>query len=305
MPNQLNRIALFCLAATLGAATTVSAQLLTSIYSFDNATNDLNLTAGLLLSGNTLYGTAAGGALPNGGRSAEPVSGGAVFKLNTDGSGFTNLYIFSSASGSPASPYITNTDGANLAYAPQLVSSGNRLYGTTDRGGFYADGTVFAINTDGSGFTNLHNFTTYASIDIETNGDGAIPCSGLVLSGNTLYGLTAAGGSSGEGTAFAINTDGTGFTNLYNFNSTNGNAGGAKSMILSGNTIYGTTENDGASMDGTVFSLKTDGTGIYKFTCLFEPRSDDDRSLCVHKQRWSKSEGRLGFSGWQIVWNGN
>jgi uncharacterized repeat protein (TIGR03803 family) len=267
MPNRVNRIALFCFAALLGAATTVSAQVLSPIYSFDNDTNDFNLTAGLLLSDNTLYGTAAGGALPNGGRSAEPVSGGAVFKVNTDGSGFTNLYIFSSASGSPADPYVTNTDGANSSYAPQLVSSGNRLYGTTDRGGFYADGTVFAINTDGSGFTNLHNF----SADLASNSDGAIPCSGLVLSGNTLYGLTAAGGSFGQGTVFAINTDGTGFTNLYSFDSTNGNASGAKSLILSGDTIYGTTANDGISGNGSVFALNTNGssfTNLHVFSSL-------------------------------------
>jgi uncharacterized repeat protein (TIGR03803 family) len=258
MPNHVSRLAVFCLAVALGAATTVSAQVLTSIYSFDNATNDFNLTAGLLLSGDTLYGTAAGGTLPDGGRSAEPVSGGAVFKLNTDGTGFTNLYIFSSASGSPADPYVTNTDGANLAYAPQLVLSGNRLYGTTDRGGFNADGTIFSIKTDGTGFTNLHNF----SANLASNSDGAIPCSGMVLSGNTLYGLTAAGGRSGQGTAFAINTDGTGFTNLYSFNSTNGNAGGPKSIILSGNAFYGTTAYDGISGNGTVFFLKTDGTGF-------------------------------------------
>jgi len=249
-------------AALLLAVASTSAQVLSPIYSFDNNTNDFNLTAGLLLSGNTLYGTAAGGALPNGGRGALPVSGGAVFKLNTDGTGFTNLYIFSSASGSPASPYVTNTDGANLAYAPQLVSSSNTLYGTTDRGGFNANGTVFAINTDGTGFTNLHNFTAYASIDFETNSDGAIPCSGLVLSGNTLYGATATGGSSGCGTVFAINTDGTGFTNLYSFNSTNGNPSGPKSMILSGNRLYGTTSSGGISGNGTAFAVNTDGTGF-------------------------------------------
>ena len=40
---------------------------------------------------------------------------------------------------------------------------------------------------------------------------------GLILSGNTLYGTTTGGGSSGNGTVFAINTDGTGFTTLHSF----------------------------------------------------------------------------------------
>ncbi len=46
----------------------------------------------------------------------------------------------------------------------------------------------------------------------------------MVLSSNTLYGTTYgqtySGWSSGFGTIFAINTDGTGFTNLYSFTAT-------------------------------------------------------------------------------------
>ena len=47
--------------------------------------------------------------------------------------------------------------------------------------------------------------------------DGGGPDAGLVLSGNTLYGTAARRRQSGNGTVFAINTDGSGFTNLYNF----------------------------------------------------------------------------------------
>ena len=47
--------------------------------------------------------------------------------------------------------------------------------------------------------------------------DGANPRAGLILSGNTLYGTAVGGGSSGNGTVFAVNTDGTGFTNLHSF----------------------------------------------------------------------------------------
>ena len=52
-------------------------------------------------------------------------------------------------------------------------------------------------------FTTLHSFTainpnTYA------NSDGANPVAGLILSGNTLYGTTVYGGSSGSGTVFSL-----------------------------------------------------------------------------------------------------
>jgi uncharacterized repeat protein (TIGR03803 family) len=141
-------------------------------------------------SGNTLYGTASqGGSSGN----------GTVFAVNTDGTGFTNLYSFTATSGSY--PNITNSDGAN----PQagLILSGNTLYGTAQYGGISGSGTVFALNTDGAGFTTLHSFTPYPAI-YYTNGDGANPLAGLILSGNTLYGTASQGGSAGHGTVFSL-----------------------------------------------------------------------------------------------------
>src|SRR5439155_26389071 len=106
-----------------------------------------------------------------------------------------------------------------------LILSGNTLYGTTIRGRSSGNGTVFAVNTDGTGFTNLHSFT---------GSDGADPESGLILSGNSLYGTTAYGGSLGYGTVFAVNTDGTGFTNLHSFNPSSDGFHPAAALILSG-----------------------------------------------------------------------
>src|SRR5271163_3047991 len=62
--------------------------------------------------------------------------------------------------------------------------------------------------------TTLHSFTAF--ID-SNNSDGAQPECGLILSGITLYGTAYYGGTYGVGTVFAVNTDGMGFTNLYNF----------------------------------------------------------------------------------------
>ena len=57
-------------------------------------------------------------------------------------------------------------------------------------GGSSGNGTVFAVNTDGTGFTNLHSFTAASTNGLipSTNSDGANPEAGLILSGNTLYG---------------------------------------------------------------------------------------------------------------------
>jgi uncharacterized repeat protein (TIGR03803 family) len=137
-----------------------------------------------------------------------------------------------------------------------LMLSGSRLYGTASAGGSSGNGTLFAVNTNGAGFTNLHSFTaTHTnSSGYYTNSDGAGPEGGLVLSGNTLYGTTQYGGSSGDGTVFAINTNGTGFTILHSFTYSDGThpIGG---LVLSGSALYGTAELGGSGGVGTVFSL--------------------------------------------------
>src|SRR5207253_2144714 len=114
---------------------------------------------------------------------------------------FTVLHTFSSASGSNEA----NGDGANPSAG--LILSNNTLYGTASAGGSSDHGTVFAVNTNGSGFTNLHNFTATSndSFGFYTNSDGAYPLAGLILSGNTLYGSANAGGRSGQGAVFDIN----------------------------------------------------------------------------------------------------
>ena len=232
----------------------------TNLYTFTAAPNtyinsDGAIPSGVTLSGNTLYGTAY-----NGGSSGY----GTVFAVNTDGTGFTNLHSFTAVS--PLYYYTgTNSDGAFPEAG--LILSGNTLYGTASVGGSSGSGTVFAINTSGTGFTNLHSFTALDSATQSTNSDGAHPYAGLILSGRTLYGTAYYGGSGGNGTVFAVNTDGTGFTNLHSFtavlNSINSDgANPYAGVILSGNTLYGTANGGGSLGYGTVFAVNTNGTGF-------------------------------------------
>ena len=73
---------------------------------------------------------------------------------------FTSLHSFTALV-----PYFTNSDGVfhhngDGAYPyAGLMQSGNTLYGTASSGGSANVGTVFAVNTDSTGFTNLHTFT--------------------------------------------------------------------------------------------------------------------------------------------------
>ncbi len=170
---SMRRRVLPALAAGLGLilAGQAAAQSLTTLYSFPG----VSVAHGVILSGNTLYGTTMGGS----------GSFGTIFAVNTDGTGFATLYSF--------------TDGSDGAY-PQaaLTLSGNTLYGTASQGGSAVgtsgSGTVFAVNTDGTGFTTVHSFTARSG---NANSDGASPWAGLILSGNTLYGTAANGGEFG------------------------------------------------------------------------------------------------------------
>src|SRR6185436_15707500 len=110
-------------------------------------------------------------------------------------------------SGSP----LTNSDGARPT--GNLILAGSTLYGMAGDGGNSGYGTLFKCNTNGTGFTSLYRFTAIPS-PYYTNSDGANPYGGLVLSDNILYGTALYGGSSSNGTVFAVNTNGTGFTNL-------------------------------------------------------------------------------------------
>jgi uncharacterized repeat protein (TIGR03803 family) len=241
----------------------------TNLYEFAQGLGGTQPAAGLLLSGSTLYGTTqhtSGGA------------GGTIFKLGTNGSGFTVI-----ASGS---------DGA----MPQggLVLSGDSFYGTTSAGGSPGAGIVFKVKTNGTGFTTLHTFTVATNQSVPANNnyansDGAMPVGTLAVSGGVLYGTAEIGGTYGVGTIFRLNTDGTGFTNLYNF--TNGVDGAypAAGMALAGNSLYGTASgsqalpNDSAGQYSSIFKINTDGTGftnLYDFSPLsFSTNSDGSSPL--------------------------
>ncbi|HEY3853198.1 MAG TPA: choice-of-anchor tandem repeat GloVer-containing protein [Verrucomicrobiae bacterium] len=244
------------------------------LYTFTLNTNTAYFDSGasptgnLLLLGNTLYGTtASGGAF----------GAGVIYSINTDGSGFTNLFNFGSAGvgGGPNGGLIclgeklfgTTSDGsvfsistngsdfANLTYSSGnmtcgLVSSGNTLYGVgaTDSTNWPGN-SVFAVDTDGFGFTNIFDFNS-------STGDTR---QSLAVSGNTLYGT--AGFTNEPGMVFAMNTDGSSFTNLHNFTADEGYESLAP-LILSGNTLYGTTIGGGAQLNGTVFAINADGSGF-------------------------------------------
>lgn len=227
---------------------------LNNFINFPAAETSVLLGATLIITNNTLFGTATFGGT---------YSDGTLFAGGTNGASFNNFYTF--------------TGGADGKYPMAGLVSGTNFYGAAYQGGGSGNGTIFKVGTNGIGFTVLHSFTAAPS-PAHTNSDGARPGS-LLLSGNTLYGQTAFGGSSANGTVFKLNTDGSGFTNLHSFSTTSGSgtldgtnsdgAGAAFGFVLSGNTLYGAAFGGGQFGHGTIFSLNTNGTGftvLYAFT---------------------------------------
>jgi uncharacterized repeat protein (TIGR03803 family) len=110
--------------------------------------------------------------------------------------------------------------------------------------------------------TTLYSFTGSGA------GDGANPEAGLIAdpAGN-LYGTTAVGGASGQGTVFQLDPSGN-LTVLYSFTGADGANPRAPLIADAAGNLYGTTIIGGASGQGTVFQLTPSGVlnVLYSFT---------------------------------------
>lgn len=130
----------------------------------------------LLASDGLLYGTTPGGG---------SMSGGTVFRVSSDGTGYTVLHSF---------------ELFQSAYYPNsAVTEGNDgyLYGSTS-GGTDGYGAVYRLGKDGSDYALIRTFSY--------NGDeGTNPSGGLILaSDGWLIGVTTAGGFPNLGTVYQI-----------------------------------------------------------------------------------------------------
>lgn len=242
------------------------------VGTIDGAATGSFPSAGLVMdSAGNLYGTAFDGGASN---------LGAVFELSPTATGEwdeTVLYSF-----------VGGSDGANPAAVLIFDSAGN-LFGTTEYGGLYSNGTVFKLSPGERGAWTesvLHSFAGYPA-------DGAYSLASLVFdSKGNLYGTTSKGGSSpncgtiknpaGCGTVFELSPAAHGQwteTPLYSFTSANDGAFPYANLIFDGaGNLYGTAEQGGVrgkcqnakfSTCGTVFELMPGGAGTWTQKVLY------------------------------------
>ncbi len=223
-----------------------------SVLRFFGATTNegTNPIAGVIPDGlGRLYGvTYAGGS----------ANSGSIFSIKVDGTGFEALHDFTGIS-----------DDGSYPNAALVLGPGGRLYGATSRGGTNGFGTVFRIDTGGTGFLSLRSFAGLP--------DGAYPTlAGLIVdSSGVLYGATwEGGGRQNMGTLFSLQADGSGFETFYAFHYTEGISPVSSLLADGSQNLYGTTEQGGLDNLGTVFELRRDGSGFSTLHDFSEPNGD-------------------------------
>ncbi len=250
------------------------AGVITSLHDF-NVSDGYSPQGGVTLGldGN-LYGTTAGGGAN---------SGGVIYKITPAGV-FTDIHDFlGSASGgfpinSPVQGpdgklYGTTTAGPTSVYritpagvfsvvaslgglqcdGPLVVGVDGRFYGVTTTGGTHNRGTFFSVTTAGV-LTTIYSFN---------DPTGYQPMGPLVQAADGFfYGTTYSGGSLGAGVIYKVTPAGV-YTVLHNFDtSTRANGINPSTGMVQGSDgfLYGVTSGGGATLDGTIFKIKTDGT---------------------------------------------
>ncbi|MGV8041896.1 MAG: choice-of-anchor tandem repeat GloVer-containing protein [Thermoanaerobaculaceae bacterium] len=257
------------------------------LHEFVGKPNDGRLVfGGLSLSNGVLYGTTRQGGSQD---------AGSVFRIGTDGTGFSVLYSLSptqsgrqpqgsvapdgstlwgvtpyGGSGWGGTLFKLSVDGTGFEVvkafgnqplhgktplAAPVISAGE-VFGTLSEGGQDNQGAVFRYRVSDASFTLLHSFSRYSAGGLHPHGD-------LLLDGAVLFGMTSTSPNMGYGAVFRMNTDGTNFLELHSFaGGPNDGAVGEGSFVLADGFLYGLTRAGGLNDKGTVFRIATDGTGF-------------------------------------------
>lgn len=221
-----------------------------NVYQFAGPFTDAGTPqAGFTAVGSLLYSATWEGGSGN---------GGSIIRLNSDGTGYG---MIASVGALGASQPGRSPEG-------NLIQVGSKLYGTTNSGGVFGDGTIFSFDPTTSAVTYLYSFGA-------SPGDGSQPHGNLTLIGNVLYGVTTQGGSAGDGTLFSFNTSSSTYSLLRSF--TGGIADGSDpvgGMTLVDSVLYGTASSGGTAGDGIVYSFDP-VTSNYAIIHTFTDTSSD------------------------------
>lgn len=209
------------------------------IYQIDPSTNaytdihDFDVTNGSNPVGNVIQGS--DGKLYGMTRSGGANSGGVIFSFDPSTATYTKLYVFN------------NATGYSPSYGGLLEANNGKLYGMTQLGGANNLGVLFSFDLSSGNYTDLYDFNA---------ANGASPQGSVIqATDGKLYGMTSAGGSNNKGVIFSYDITLNSYTNLLDFNGTNGAS--PKRSLYKGATgkLYGTTNQGGLTSEGVAFSF--------------------------------------------------
>lgn len=213
-----------------------------AIYKFDPNTHVYTLLYQAPHSYNGRLMQASDGALYGLSQFGGTNNAGYIFRYDLSAQTFSLVYSFNV------------TQGGHPRLGSLIQATDGKLYGTTFDLGAHNKGVIFSYNISTGTYTDLYDF------DGPT---GANPYSGLIQAADgKLYGMTNAGGVSGNGAIFSYDIAASLYTVLYNFDFVNGaNPTGALSQA-SNSILFGATPLGGATNQGTAFRYDI-ATGTY------------------------------------------
>lgn len=204
---------------------------------------------------------------------------GALLSFDTLTADLSVLHPFTTSEGRPGSISVRNNqtfiginatglfsigiDGTNFQQLNNLISRGKPVYNAaTDKIFYMATGgaykNCYLLKTDGANYTatNIHNFGNVP--------DGYGPDGVTRAPNGLLYGINQNGGSAGGGTLFKMNTDGSYFAVIKDFNGNDGQSPFGQLLAASDGRLYGICKRsgiNGSSDSLALYGINTDGSG--------------------------------------------
>jgi len=223
-----------------------------------------------------LEGTTLQGGLIEGadGRLYGTATMGGLVDCHGVGAGCGTVYAFSRADSSVTVLHKFDFTNGRWPYGRVVLAANGSLYGTTSSGAAGEAGIVYRLKPNGKGFKTLVQF---ANTDA-----GCQPKAGLIQADNgSLYGMTENCGTYSSGAIYSVSPRGE-VSTIHRFNpdgyARDGKNPTAELLQAPNGKFYGTTRLGGLPVDdpkrnGTVFSIKPNGT---KYTLLHTFTSSPD-----------------------------
>ena len=221
------------------------------------------------------------GMNPGGGATRD----GLIFTMDRDGENFTKVHDFDEND--------TENGGEPHGF---LVESNDRLWGMTADGGENGDGVVFSTNMQGADYTKV------ADLEYTAPGEPNDPYGSLLASNGKLWGVRSQNGTSGDGVIFTVDNDGTNYTEIHDFDGTNGSVPLA-TLVESNGKIWGVTGGGGTSDYGTIFTMDPDGTNFTKVHDFDETNGSYPASIMAFDDKLYGLTGEGGNFGYGVMFS--